>query len=126
MLKRSFAAPLALSMTSLLALAACGGGSSALTPPADADVVVEALDGNKFDKSEYTATAGEVDLAYLGRSSISHTLLVASEDGEQVGDKLKVTSGTTDEGTYELSAGNYQLICDVPGHTGMKATLVVS
>ena len=126
MLKRSFAAPLALSMTSLLALAACGGGSSALTPPADADVVVEALDGNKFDKSEYTATAGDVDIAYLGRSSINHTLLVASEDGQQVGDKLKVSSGKIDEGTYELSAGTYQLICDVPGHTGMKATLTVS
>ena len=126
MLKRSFAAPLALSMTSILALAACGGGSEALTPPADADVVVEALDGNKFDRSEYTATAGDVDIAYLGRSSINHTLLVAAEDGQQIGDKLKVTSGKIDEGTFPLGAGTYQLICDVPGHTGMKATLTVS
>ena len=126
MLKRSFAAPLALSMTSILALAACGGGSEALTAPADADVVVEALDGNKFDKAEYTATAGDVDIAYLGLSAINHTLLVASEDGQQVGDKLLVSSGKIDEGTFPLSAGTYQLICDVPGHTGMKATLVVS
>ena len=126
MSKRPFAAPLALSMTSILALAACGGGSSALTPPADADVVVEALDGNKFDKSEYSATAGDNAIAYLGRSSINHTLLVVAPDGQQVGDKLSVTSGKIDEGTFPLPAGTYELICDVPGHTGMKASLFVS
>ena len=38
------------------------------TPPprSDADVVVEALDGNKFDLDEYSATAGDVAIAYLG------------------------------------------------------------
>ncbi|MGD9704773.1 MAG: hypothetical protein AB7Q42_23815 [Acidimicrobiia bacterium] len=125
MMKRTFAAPLALLMTTALGLAACGGDDD-LTAPTDADVTVEALDGNKFDLSEYTATAGDVTIAYLGRSSINHTLLVTDAENVQIGDKLKVTSGKTDEGTYPLTAGTYTLLCDVPGHENMKATLVVN
>jgi plastocyanin len=124
---RSFAAPLALALTTALGLVACGGGGGgSVTAPADADLVVEALDGNKFDLSEYSTAAGDVTIAYLGRSAINHTLLVTSADGTPIGDKLKVTNGQVDEGTYALTAGSYTLLCDVPGHQNMKATLVVN
>ncbi len=126
MMKRTFVASLAVLLTTATGLAACGGDDSDDAAPTDADVVVEALDGNKFDREEYTATAGDVAIAYVGRSSINHTLLVTDPENVQVGDKLAVSSGKTDEGTYALAAGTYTMLCDIPGHEGMKATLLVS
>ena len=126
MTKRTFVASLAVLLTTATGLAACGGDDTDVVAPSDADVVVEALDGNKFDLDEYSATAGDVTIAYVGRSSIVHTLLVVDPENAQIGDKLSVTSGQTDEGTFPLAAGTYTLLCDVPGHENMKATLLVS
>ena len=127
MTKRTFVASLAVLLTTATGLAACGGDDDAdVAAPSDADVVVEALDGNKFDLDEYSATAGDVAIAYVGTSSINHTLLVVDPENVQIGDKLSVTSGQTDEGTFPLAAGSYTLLCDVPGHENMKATLLVS
>lgn len=124
MTARRLALPLA--AVAALSLAACGGGSSNAAPPTDADVVVDALDGNKFDAAAYTATAGAVKLAYVSKSSIAHTLVVLGSDGVTVGSKLKLSAGKTEVGAYTLPAGTYQLICDVPGHDNMKATLTVN
>jgi uncharacterized cupredoxin-like copper-binding protein len=33
--------------------------------------------------------------------------------------------GSIDSGTVTLDAGTYQVICDVPGHNNMRATLTV-
>jgi azurin len=33
--------------------------------------------------------------------------------------------GSIDSGTVTLDAGTYQVICDVPGHGNMRATLTV-
>lgn len=126
MKKRTFVASVAVLLTTATGLAACGGDDDDAAPPTDADVVVEALDGNKFDLDEYSATAGDVAIAYLGKSSINHTLLVVDADNVQIGDKLAVTSGQTDEGTFSLAAGTYTLLCDIPGHENMKAALLVS
>jgi plastocyanin len=125
--KRSLFAP-ALALASIISLAACGGGSgsSDATIPADADVVVLAQDPNKFDAASYTATAGEVTLAYSGKSSIAHTLQILDASGKQIGEKLKVSTGEVIVGKFELTAGTYTVICDIPGHDAMKAELVVS
>ena len=124
-MKRTLSVVVSLTL-STAALAACGGGSSS-TPaaPTDADVVVKAVTGNKLDMAEYTATAGAVQIAYVGESSTNHTLLVTTPDNKTVGTKLKVQIGGSDEGTFDLAAGTYNLLCDVPGHDQMKATLVV-
>ena len=122
MMKRTFVASLAVFLTTAAGLAACGGDDADDAAPTDADVVVEALDGNKFDREEYSATAGDVAIAYVGRSSINHTLLVTDPENVQIGDKLAVTSGQTDEGTFPLAAGTYTLLCDV--HPDMRAELV--
>jgi plastocyanin len=126
MTKRTFVASLAVLLTTATGLAACGGDDADVAAPSDADVVVEALDGNKFDLDEYTASAGDVIIAYLGLSATNHTLLVVDTENVQIGDKLSVTSGETDQGTFPLAAGSYTLLCDVPGHENMKATLLVS
>ena len=106
--------------------AACGGGSSTANSSADgADVTVHAQDSLKFDKSSYSAKAGDVKLGYVADGSLTHTLLIK----EKTGFKLQVSGrGDTKTGTVNLTPGTYTLFCDIPGHeqAGMKATLTVS
>jgi plastocyanin len=125
MMKRTLSVVVGLTLSTAV-LTACGGGSSS-TPatPIDADVIVNSVTGNKFDKAEYTATAGAVKIALEGESSTNHTLLVTTPDNKTVGTKLAVQIGGSDAGTFDLAAGTYNLLCDVPGHDQMKATLVV-
>lgn len=114
-----------------LALGACGGGddsgSSEVTAPADATLVVEALN-LKFDRKEYTASAGDAVIAYLGLDAQKHTLIVADADDKQIGREAAVQKGDVDTITLTLEPGTYSLICTVPGHkaAGMTATLTVS
>jgi uncharacterized cupredoxin-like copper-binding protein len=114
----------------LLALVACGGGgggtSSKDSVPADA-LVVKAED-IKFDKKEYAAPAGQVTVAYESTGSVVHTLLIYDKDNVQVGEELKVSPGETKVETFDLPAGTYTMICNIPGHkeAGMTATLTTS
>lgn len=111
------------------ALTACGGSGTsepAETVPAGA-LVVKAVSGLKFESKEYgPVPAGDVVLGYVNDDSIRHTLIVAKGD-EKVGTfKLEINNkGDVDSGTVTLDAGTYTLICDVPGHGNMKATLTV-
>ena len=110
-------------------LASCGSGSStpAETLPTNADVTVHAIPSIRFDASEYgPVKAGEILIAYDNSDSVRHTLIIA-KDGVKVGAfKLAVTTkGSVDSGTVDLEAGTYTLLCDVPGHSNMKATLTV-
>ena len=113
--------------TALVAVpfAACGGGSSTGGSVSGADITVHAQDALKFDKSDYTAKAGDLTIGYVNDGNLTHTLLIKNKDGF----KLQVTSrGDSKSGKVNLSAGSYELFCDVPGHegAGMKATLNVS
>jgi plastocyanin len=109
-----------------LPLAACGGGGS--TANADistADVKVHALDALKFDKTEYTAHAGDITIGYIDDGSLQHDLLI---DGKS-GFKLTVNGqGQSRVGTVTLTPGTYTIYCDVPTHreAGMQATLTVT
>jgi plastocyanin len=106
-----------------VALTACGGGGDDDPgPSANPDALtVHAKDTLKFDKTTYTAKAGEVDVRYINDGTIAHTLLVKDVKGFE----LKVPG--KDEGTVDLEAGTYTLYCDIAGHeaAGMKATLTV-
>ena len=110
-------------------LAACGSGSSAPaeTIPADADLVVRAVPTIRFDAAKYgPVKAGPVVIGYDNADSVRHTLIIA-KDGVKVGAfKLVVAAkGSVDSGSVTLEAGTYTLLCDVPGHSNMKATLTV-
>ena len=112
-----------------LALAACGGSGTsepAETVPAGA-LVVKAVSGLRFDAKEYDPVpAGDVTIGYVNEDSMRHTLIIA-KDNEKIGAfKLEVArAGKTDSGTVTLEAGEYTILCDVPGHGNMKATLTV-
>ena len=114
---------------SVALLAACGGsGTSAPTEtlPAGATVIT-AVSGLRFDAESYgPITAGEIVLGYQNEDSIRHTLIIAKGDTKVPNFKLVVAKkGDIDSGPVTLDAGTYTLICDVPGHSNMKATLVV-
>ncbi len=110
-------------------LAACGGGADsgpAETVPAGA-LVVKAVSGLKFDAESYgPVPAGDVTIGYVNDDSLRHTIIIAEGDTKVPNYKLEVNrKGDVDSGTVTLDAGTYTLICDVPGHGNMRATLVV-
>ena len=109
-------------------LTSCGGGTSAPaeTLPAGA-TVVKAVAGLRFDAAEYgPVKAGDVLIGYSNEDSIRHTLILAKDNTKVANFKLVIANkGAVDSGTVTLDAGTYQLICDVPGHANMRATLTV-
>ncbi len=112
-----------------VALAACGGssdeGSTGTTVPADVTVI--AVDGIAWDAEDYTATAGDVAIAVINQSSLPHNLHIVDPSGTQLPTVWDIPSrndSVTD--TVTLDAGAYTLICTIPGHANMKATLTVS
>lgn len=109
-------------------LTSCGGGTSAPaeTLPAGA-MVVTAVAGLRFDAAEYgPVKAGDVLIGYSNEDSIRHTLILAKDNTKVANFKLVIANkGAVDSGTVTLDAGTYQLICDVPGHANMRATLTV-
>lgn len=112
-----------------LVVSACGGSGAnepTETVPAGA-LVVRAEPGLRFDAKEYgPVPAGDVTFGYVNDDSMRHTLIIAKDD-EKVGSfKLEVNSkGDVKSGTISLDAGTYTLLCDVPGHSNMRATLTV-
>jgi plastocyanin len=113
----------------VLGLAGCGGGDSSGSNdsiPADA-LVIEALD-IKFDQDEYTAPAGATDIAYVSEGQQVHTLVVFDESNQKIGETMTVNPGDTKVEAFDLPAGTYSLICDIPGHkdAGMVATLTTN
>ena len=106
-------------------LTACGGGDDDASgaPVADGDaLVVEARDSLAFDRTEYQAPAGEVEVRYRNDGSLPHTLLIEGVDD------FKLSVGDEDRGTVALEPGTYTIYCDVSGHqgAGMEAELTVS
>lgn len=116
-------------LVAIFALSACGGGTSApaQTIPSDAGLIVKNVKSIRFDKSEYSAAAGNVKVVTVNEDTVRHTLLVIKDGVKVPNFKLVVAEeGAIDVGEINLAAGSYTLICDVPGHQNMKATLTVS
>jgi plastocyanin len=111
----------------LVALSACSGSTATPeTLPATVDLEVRAVSGLKFDKTAYEATAGDIEIGYVNDDTIRHTLIVLQGDTKVGTLELAVNQrGDTDFGSINLPAGNYVLLCTVPGHQSMKADLTV-
>jgi uncharacterized cupredoxin-like copper-binding protein len=123
---------LAATLVALPLLAACGksAGTSTNTKnplPATPSFTVTGTD-NKFDAKDFSAKAGEVAIAYYNKGNVNHSLVVKASDGTRMGDRLLLTPGKSGGLTVALTAGTYELYCDVPGHkeSGMDAKLTVS
>ncbi len=92
--------------------------------PVTSKISVSAEPTLHFDKTQYTAKAGCVQITYGGASG--HTL--AFDPPGPQGPQL-ASAGTGGPGVFSwtLTPGNYVFYCTVPGHraAGMQATLVV-
>lgn len=120
--------PLAVTGISL-SVAACGGdsGSGEASAASDADLVVTAVDPLAWDSETYSVAAGDVVVELRNDSSLPHNLTIVDADGAETGTVLEVAGrGDTISTTTALDAGTYSLICTIPGHTNMRATLTVS
>ena len=117
-----------MSVAAVFALAGCGGGSSSSddTVPANADLVVTAIDGLAWAESNYTATAGAVVVAATNESSQPHNLHFVDSTGTQLPKGLDTPGrGDIAVDTITLDPGTYTLICTIAGHDNMRATLTV-
>lgn len=114
--------------SALLLVAACSSGTTAPTEtvPAGA-LVVKAVPSLKFDAKTYgPIPAGEVTFGYINEDTVRHTLILAKDDTKVPNFKLVIAQkGSVDSGSVTLDKGTYTLICDVPGHANMRATLTV-
>ena len=112
-----------------VAFSACGGsssGSTAETVPADVGLEVDAGPGIKFATTSYSAVAGDVKVVYKNLDAQRHTLAIIAADGTTLPGELEVfKSGDIEVRNFTLVSGTYKLICTVPGHENMKATLDV-
>ena len=110
-----------------IALAACSGSTATPeTLPATVGLEVHAVSGLSFDKTKYEATAGDIEVGYVNEDTITHTLVVAQGDTKIGTFELQVNKrGDSDIGSINLPAGDYILLCTVPGHQSMKADLTV-
>jgi len=117
--------------TLFLGLAACSSGSSSgpTTAPPKADVVITAIEGIHWNAASFTATSTNGKLIVRGdnESSLPHNLYIIDADGKQNASHVDLpTKGKTATETVDITPGTYSVICKIPGHTGMKATLTVS
>lgn len=131
---------LALTLGVALALAACGGKSTAEGQPAattqpattaevsGTDLQLAADPQNKlaFDVTELTAPAGEVTLVMANPAALPHNVAIKGNGVDVKGEV--VSTGGTSTVTAEFAPGDYTVYCSVPGHEegGMVATLTVT
>jgi len=121
-------APVLIAAASFM-LAACGGGEKGSALPAHPDVVVVAPRGQGlvFDKTSYTAKAGDVGIAYRNDDVQTHTMIIEDANGRKLSSfpRLIVGSLKTSGATVNLAPGVYKLVCDIHLPT-MVATLTVT
>lgn len=110
-------------------LAACGGGDTSFSNevvPQQVAVAVESGGALRWDKASYEATAGAVTFVVTNPSTAPHQFTVAGNGVSYRSPTIKAGAS----GTYTVKAlppGEYQVICDYPGHkaAGMVAKLIV-
>ena len=126
--------PLVLAFALATGLAACGGddddddgggGSEAVTVT-NGQITVEAHDVF-FNVEHITTSAGALDVTLVEEGNLEHTFVVEGSDGERLEPKLAVNGDSEDSGSFELTAGEYEYFCDIPGHRGqgMEGILTV-
>jgi len=75
-----------------------------------------------FTETELATTAGEVTVTLENKDLFWHTFTI-----EELGVDLRVPVGAQLPITFDAPPGEYEFVCDIPGHTeaGMSGTLTV-
>lgn len=101
------------------------------TAPADGGVTVVDADPDgklEFVQKTLTLTAGEHTFELTNASPVPHNLAIRG-NGAEAGPTDDIVNGeTTDPLVVDLTPGEYEYYCEVPGHeaAGMKGTLTVT
>jgi plastocyanin len=95
-------------------------------PPAGPPLEVDALGTLKFQATQFTATAGIVQINYVSKDG-NHTLTFDPPGPTVPAFLLQVPANGTVTKKVLLKAGSYTFYCTLPGHraAGMVATLTV-
>ena len=97
--------------------------------PSPADVTITAVEGIHWNATSYAAKSTNGKLVVRGdnESTLPHNLYIIGSDGTQNASHVDLpTKGKTATETVDITPGTYSVICKIPGHTGMKATLTVT
>lgn len=133
---KKWTAIIGLVMVFSLVLAACGGGGGSSS---GGSTINATMTDFKFDPAAWTVTAGQqVTVNLTNNGSTEHSWAVMSKpisgsftdaDKANVLFSKSVPAGQTANATFTApsTAGDYQVICDIPGHfeAGMVGTLTV-
>ncbi len=118
---RRFARRSVLVLVAGLVLAGCGGGSSDGLP--EADIALLGTDRLTWEPSSVRVEPGTSSVAIVCEGGANHNLVI-EETGEEV---AACAPGRTAFGEVTLEAGNYTMVCTVPGHeVTMRAALAVA
>lgn len=114
-------------------IAGCGGGSGGggtaaePTVPGGETLTVRAQDPRyAYDKKEYSAKAGTINIELVNDGKENHNIVVQGVATSKF--KLSATPKESKVGGVTLRAGTFTIFCDITGHRqgGMEAKLVVS
>ena len=117
--------PIVVAGALLITACADSGADPDGSPPAD--LVVAAVEGLRWERDSYSAGAGDLSVVLDNRSSLPHNLYFVARDGTEL--PVSFEAGprrTTEPDELALAPGTYTLICTLPGHGSMKATLTVA
>ena len=115
-----------------VALVACGGdagkggGFSSETVAQQIQIAADPSGALRWDRGAYEAAAGDISFVVGNASPVPHQFTLAG-NGVNYRSKTIATKTTQTLTVRALPAGEYQIICDYPGHkaAGMVARLIV-
>lgn len=92
------------------------------------EVVADPSGGLRWTQPEYTATAGAISFVVNNPSPVVHQIGIEGADGQVNYQSPNFNGRTTNTYTImDLPPGEYQVVCNVPGHSegGMVSKLIV-
>jgi len=115
-------------------LAACGGGGGGASTTITSD-----MQDFKYDPPEYTVPAGEqITLELSNTGAVEHEWAIQStpatapyDEADKANQLVSFILGPGESSTFTFTApseaGDYQIVCGIPGHleAGMVGTLTV-
>lgn len=131
---------LLIAIVAVVALSACGGGSTAGTSTssgaapastaeatAPADALKVSLVDFKINPDTFKAKPGDVTFAVSNDGKSPHNLTILDGDKKVVGKTADLAPGKTAVLKVTLAAGMYHINCSLPGHEslGMSGMVMV-
>ena len=119
-----------ISLFAMAVLAACGGGGASTAAPASANAKTFTVETTEFayNPNTFSASVGQpIAFKITNKGTVDHTFVIMDLDGKEAAKATIKTGGTETLQFTPTAAGNYPIVCDLPGHkeAGMQGTLTV-